>query len=79
MVPSTYTLAGTENLTFICARNTSRHSGIPFLLELSRRVMSSPKIREMLPRLISSMMNTQLPTSVGDSVLTGFSEETQNL
>ena len=58
IVPSMYTLDGTLNGFPEYGRIADAASSIPARLVDSIRVISSPKIFEMLPLLISSMINT---------------------
>ena len=61
MVPRTYTSPGTPTSDPSEGTDALDWSGPPRRLEPSRSVMSSPKMEETFPRLISSMMNALLP------------------
>ena len=58
IVPMIYTLEGTLNGSPEYGRITLLSSASPFLLDSSISVISSPKIREIFPLLISSIMKT---------------------
>jgi hypothetical protein len=49
---------GTENLSLLYGSIALNSSGSPFLLSGSSNVISSPKIDETFPRLISSIIKT---------------------
>ena len=56
IVPRDIDILGTPNFSLLQGRTTSSASSFPILLLGSIKVISSPKILLILPRLISSMM-----------------------
>ena len=60
MVPKMYTFFGTENSSWEYGRVTDIASSSPSRFESSIKVISSPNILEIFPRLISSIMKTYL-------------------
>ena len=58
IVPTTCRFAGTPNSVFEPGSVTRVSSSRPIRFESSIRVINSPKIAAMLPRLISSMTST---------------------